>query len=102
MGTLNYSGVIESFLENYFPENSHFTSPREIELVEKHLGIKGKTIEELQELRNRIVRCYDELLETEVIYDLTGQYSGRTNKYWDYMNALQSVTAVIDNNIYKY
>ena len=37
----------------------------------------------------------------EVIYNENNEYIGRTEKYWVYIDSLQSVTAVIDNNIYK-
>lgn len=100
METLNIS-AFEQFLKIYSPKNKFYTSVEEIELVETKLGIKDKTSDELEELRNAVVRYYTELLDDEVIYNETGEYAGRTEKYWVYMDALQSVTAVIDKNIYN-
>lgn len=100
METLNISGI-EQFLKMYSPQNKFYTSPKEIKLIETYLSIKDKTIDELEELRNIVVQYYTELLDGEVIYNENNEYIGRTEKYWVYIDSLQSVTAVIDNNIYR-
>lgn len=100
METLNISGI-EQFLKMYSPQKKFHTSTKEIKLIETYLGIKDKTIDELEELRNIVVQYYTELLDGEVIYNENNEYIGRTEKYWIYIDSLQSVTAVIDNNIYR-
>ena len=100
METLNIL-TIEQFLKDYSPKIKFYTSVEEIERIETTLGIKDKTIDELEELRNIVVSYYTELLDNEIIYNENGEFSIRTKKYFVYLESLKSVTAVIDNNIYK-
>ena len=93
--------TIKPFLKDYSQKIKFYTSTEEIEHIETNLGIKDKTIDELEELRNIVVSYYTELLDTEIIYNENGEFPRRTKKYFVYLESLKSVTAVIDNNIYK-
>jgi hypothetical protein len=77
-----------------------FTSEDEIDLISETLNLCELSFEERTRTRNEIVRFYDNLMETEIIYDENGEYKGRTDKYWDLITSMQSVTTVID--YYKY
>ena len=68
METLNIL-TVEQFLKDYSPKIKFYTSVEEIERIEINLGIKDKTIDELEELRNMVVSYYTELLDTEIIYN---------------------------------
>jgi hypothetical protein len=76
------------------PEDRHFTSFEEIELVEKQLGLKGLSREEIDAVRNTVVLFYENLMDNEF------ELNGRTEKYYDVSTAMMSVTGVIDNYIY--
>lgn len=52
METLNIS-TVEQFLKDYSPKIKFYTSVEEIERIEINLGIKDKTIDELEEKRVR-------------------------------------------------
>lgn len=91
----------QDFLREYTPKNNMYTSKEEIELISNELGLEGMTTEDFQSLRNEVVGLYTELLDENIIVDDKGEYVGRTEKYWRLMNAMQSVTAVIDHYIYK-
>lgn len=75
------------FLKGYTPQDRHFTSYGECEMVKKELGLLSLSAVELNGCRNAVVQFYTELIrgskEREVI-DL-------------YMQSMMSVTAVIDN-----
>ena len=85
---------VKSFLKVYMPEDKHFTSFEEIELVEKQLGLKGLSREEIDAVRNTVVLLYENLMDNEF------ELNGRTEKYYDFSTAMMSVTGVIDNYIY--
>ena len=87
---------IRSFLLSYTPAESGFTSNAEIELVTKNLGLDNLNNEQLQEMRNKVVRIYSNAQEKEINYDENGNFAGRTEKYWDYSEGMMSDTAVID------
>ena len=91
----------QDFLKGYTPKSNMYTSKEEIELISNELGLEGMTTEDFQSLRNEVVELYTELLDENIIVDDKGEYVGRTEKYWSLMNAMQSVTAVIDHYIYK-
>ena len=93
--------TIKPFLKDYSQKIKFYTSTEEIEHIETNLGIKDKTIDELEELRNIVVSYYTELLNNEIIYNENDEFPRRTEKYFVYLKSLKSVTAVIDNNIYK-
>lgn len=89
-----FNSEVKSFLKVYMPEDRHFTSFEEIELVEKQLGLKGLSREEIDAVRNTVVLFYDNLMDNEF------ELNGRTEKYYDFSTAMMSVTGVIDNYIY--
>lgn len=91
----------QDFLREYTPKNNMYTLKEEIELISNKLGLEGSTTKDLQLLRNEVVTLYTVLLDENIIIDDKGEYVGRTEKYWILMNAMQSVTAVIDHYIYK-
>ena len=76
------------------PADKYFTSFEEIELVENKLGLKGLSREEIDAVRNTVVMFYDNLIDNEF------ELNGRTEIYYDFVTAMQSVTGVIDNYIY--
>lgn len=90
-----------NFLREYTPKNNMYTSKEEIELISNELGLEGMTTEGFRSFRNEVVELYTELLDENIIINDKGEYVGRTEKYWSLMNAMQSVTAVIDYYIYK-
>ena len=91
----------QDFLRNYTPKSNMFTSKEEIELISNELGLDDHTTEDFPLLRNEVVELYTELLDKNIIVDDKGEYVGRTEKYWSLLNAMQSVTAVIDHYMYK-
>jgi hypothetical protein len=95
-----YSETVKNFLKNYKPENQMFTSEDEIDLISETLNLPELDFEERCKTRNEVVRFYDDLMEAEIIYDNNGEYKGRTDKYWELITSMQSVTTVID--YYKY
>lgn len=90
------SDAVKSFLLSYTPQNKGFTSNAEIDLVSKKLNLSGMDESALQEMRNRAVKIYSDAMEKEIKYDSNGEFAGRTEKYWEYSEAMQSVTAIID------
>lgn len=82
--------INKEFLKDYTPENNFFTSAKEMKLVESVLQLNDKTYEELTEIRNEVVKFYSEIMA-----------SVSREESFEYMDALQSVTAVIDNKIYR-
>jgi hypothetical protein len=99
MGTF-FNETVENFLKNYKPTNQMFTSEDEIDLISETLNLCELSFEERTRTRNEVVRYYSELMEGEIIYDENGEYKGRTDKYWELITSMQSVTMVID--YYKY
>jgi hypothetical protein len=78
-----------------------FTSEDEIDLISKTLNLSELDDEGRYRTRNEVVRYYTELMDAEVIYDENNEYKCRTDKYWDLINSMQSVTTVIDYYKYK-
>jgi hypothetical protein len=99
MGTF-FNDTIYNFLNSYKPANRVFTSEDEIDLISETLNLCELSFDEQTRVRNEIVRYYTDLMEKEIIYDENGEYKGRTNKCWDLMQSMQSITTVID--YYKY
>ena len=89
-----FNPEVKQFLKGYMPADKYFTSFKEIELVENKLGLKGLSREEIDAVRNTVVMFYDNLMDNEF------ELNGRTEKYYDFVTAMQSVTSVIDNYIY--
>ena len=88
------------FLKNYKPASRMFTSEDEIDLISETLNLPDLDAEGRCRTRNEVVRYYTELMDAEVIYDENNQYKGRTDKFWELLNSMNSVTTVID--FYKY
>ena len=80
------------FLKEYSPKEKHITSLKEIRLIEDKLNI-AKYSNNLRALRNSVVQLYDDLMNE----DPTNR-----NMVYDYMESMMSITAVIDNYIYKF
>ena len=95
-----FSETIYNFLKNYKPASQMFTSEDEIDLISETLLLSELSFDERCKIRNEVVRYYTELMDGEVIYDENNQYKGRTDKFWELLNSMNSVTTVID--FYKY
>lgn len=82
----------QNFLNSYCPEDSDFTTREEISYVEENLvnniNLKNATGAFLKEIRNNVVSYYSEANKEKFDY----------NKH----NAMMSITAVIDNLIYRH
>ena len=94
------TGEQEEFLEKYVPEDSICTTGEEMEQVEKALDLKELSIVNLRATRNAVVIFYAALKdEEERASDRYPRHSW-SQRYEDLSNAMMSVTAVIDHNIY--
>ena len=90
--TIELTSDMKTFLKGYSPKEKHFTSIEEIRLVEDNLNIANYK-NNLQALRNSVVQFYDELID---------ENPNDRNMTYDYMESMMSVTAIIDNYIYKF
>ena len=90
--TIELTSDMKTFLKGYTPKEKHFTSIEEIRLVEDNLNIANYR-NNLQALRNSVVQFYDELID---------ENPNDRNMTYDYMESMMSVTAIIDNYIYKF
>ena len=90
--TVELTSDMKTFLKGYSPKEKHFTSIEEIRLVEDNLNIANYR-NNLQALRNSVVEFYDELID---------ENPNDKNMTYAYMESMMSVTAVIDNYIYKF
>lgn len=99
--TVELSEAVKSFLTTYKPESEFVTSLKEIRLVEDNLNIESHR-HELRELRNAVVKFYNELLDDEWVTVDDDMYLKDPEKFYGFMNAMMSVTAVIDNYAYKF
>ena len=90
--TIELTSDMKTFLKGYSPKEKHFTSIEEIRLVEDNLNITNYR-NNLQALRNSVVQFYDELID---------ENPNDRNMTYAYMESMMSVTAVIDNYIYKF
>lgn len=88
------------FLKGYRPANRMITSEDEIDLISETLNLCELSYDERTHVRNKVVRFYTELSELYIEYDEHGQYKQRLDEFWSIINAMQSVTSVID--FYKY
>lgn len=79
------NGLISRFAD-YMPADRFFTSNAEIERINRHFGLEGRTLESLRALRNNVVDYYD-------------QNYRRSSQRFDKMPWMQSITAVIDEYI---
>ena len=89
--TVELTSDMKTFLKGYSPKEEHFTSIKEIRLVEDNLNIADYS-DNLVALRNSVVLFYDELI---------GDGSDR-NLTYAFMESMMSVTAVIDNYAHKF
>ena len=89
--TVELTSDMKNFLKGYSPKEEHFTSIKEIRLVEDNLNIDNYK-DNLIALRNSVVLFYDELI---------GDGSDRKRTH-TLMESLMSVTAVIDNYAHKF
>lgn len=78
-----------------------FTSQAEMDLIADKLKFSSLSVEQLRETRNEVVRIYKNAMDKEILYDNNGDYAGRSEKYFDYNQGMMSVTAVIDNELFK-
>lgn len=88
--TVELTSDMKNFLKGYSPKEEHFTSIEEIHLVEDNLNIPNYS-DNLRALRNSVVQFYDELIGDGADKDLR----------YAYTESMMSVTAVIDNYVYK-
>lgn len=84
------------FLMNYKPANQGFTGMKEIRAIINALNLDNICDRDMRAMRNRVVEVYTTLMDGEVLFDIQGNFAGRTVKYWEYNNAMMSVCAVID------
>ena len=89
--TVELTSDMKTFLKGYSPKEEHFTSIKEIRLVEDNLNIVNYS-NNLIALRNSVVLFYDELI---------GDGSDRERTH-AVMESMMSVTAVIDNYAHKF
>lgn len=82
----------EEFLLKYVPADQDITNREEIDLIIKELNLYSKTKKELHDLRDNIVEFYQPYIDK--------QFDKQTDhNYWQ---AMLSVTAVIDKQIYHH
>lgn len=79
----------KNFLTSYRPAEKHFTSKKEIKQILEVLKPDNET-------RNEVVDFYDKLLDNAYIGNT------RTEEYYDIMEAMMSVTAVLDFKYLQY
>ena len=89
--TVELTSGMKNFLKDYSPKEEHFTSIKEIRLVEDNLNIDNYK-DNLIALRNSVVLFYDELIGDGLDRKLTHAF----------MESMMSVTAVIDNYAHKF
>lgn len=90
-----------NFLLNYTPNDTMFTSSEEMVLIGVMFELTNLTDAQLLNLRNGVVSFYRDKMDEETLFDAKGNYKCRTDKYDDYMYAMQSVVAVIDHVRYN-
>lgn len=94
--------TVENFLMNYTPANSHFTSREEIDTIINNMALNTYSYEQLRLVRNAVVEFYTNLMDKEIMYDENGEYAGRTEKYYQYLCSMGSVTSTIDHYSYSF
>lgn len=78
------------FLDSYVPKDECCTTGEEMEAVDKALDLSELTIDNLRATRNSVVLFYHDRRLVE--FD--------SKRYDDLLNAMMSVTAVIDHHIF--
>ena len=90
-----------NFLSNYTPNDTMFTSSKEMVLIGVVFDLTNLKDVQLLNLRNAIVSFYRDKMDEETLFDAKGNFKYRTDKHDDYMYAMQSVVAVIDHVRYN-
>ena len=93
--------TVENFLKNYSPDNAHFTSREEMNTIIENLMLNMYSYDQLRTVRNTVVEFYTNLMDKEIMYDENGEYAGRTDKYFQYLCSMGSVTSTIDYYSYN-
>lgn len=75
-------------LENYTPEDKHFTTFDEIDVVTTTLNLKQMNRCDIQNMRDMVVMYYSRLIENARVND--------PDKFDFYNNAMMSITSIID------
>ena len=83
----------EKFLNEYKPENRMFTSDKEIYAVKNVFCLSKMNYKELMNLRDNIVLFYGKKLDKTRFSDI--------KEHDKFMQAMQSITTVIDFFIYQ-
>ena len=89
----DFSPSQEKFLNEYKPENRMFTSDKEIYAVKNVFCLSKMNYKELINLRDNIVLFYGEKLDKTRLSDI--------KEHDKFMQAMQSITTVIDFFIYQ-
>jgi hypothetical protein len=89
----NYQMILE--VKDYCPQDDMFTSNEEIEMLDKHFNLNGMSHLELHNLRDMVVMFWGSRMREE------RKTNGASDEFFNLMNAMQSITAVIDSFIYK-
>ena len=79
----------KEFLKNYQPKDKFFTSWEEVDLIKEKLELEGMDADQLCEIRDEVVEYYEGLRDK--LFDTDRE------KFYDMMESIQSVTAVIDH-----
>lgn len=77
------------FIRTYSPENRHFTSKEEMDIIAERLGLASLSKEGLQAIRNSVVKDFDDFRGDD------------RDARWYRSEAMMSITAVIDHYIYS-
>jgi hypothetical protein len=77
----------QNFLKNYAPKDRFMTTSHESEKIIGELSLNSLSVLSLRAVRNAVVDYYSTLMKID--------------REMEYMPSLQSVTAVIDNLIWK-
>lgn len=89
----DFSPSQERFLNEYKPENRMFTSTEETYAIKSVFCLSRMNSKELMNLRNTIVWFYSEKLNETRFSD--------PEEHDKFMQAMQSITAVIDYQMYN-
>ena len=89
----DFSPSQEKFLNEYKPENRMFTSMKETYAVKNAFCLSKMNYKELMHLRDNIVLFYGEKLDKTRLSDI--------KEHDKFMQAMQSITTVIDFFIYQ-
>ena len=93
-GNLQYTVIIDTlnWLADYKPEDRHFTSQAEMDMIALNLGLAGMTDEEIKAKRNEVVEFYSSLDE-KVDWNSMEERELAYNRH----EGMMSVTAAIDH-----